>query len=63
MSVTTSVGIRASQCLSRHDGTHTISNCDVLSKIKYLTQDLISNTWENTIKEELIKENIDERCY
>lgn len=58
-----SMGIRALHCLSRHDGTHAISKCDVLSKIKYLTQDLISNTWENTIMEEWIEENIDERCY
>ena len=57
------MGLRAAQCLSRHDGTHAISKCDVLSKTKYLTQYLISNTWENIIKEERIEENTDERCF
>lgn len=37
------MGIRAAQYLSRHDGTHAISKCDAMSKIKYLTQELISN--------------------
>ena len=55
--------IRAAQCLPRHDGTNAISKFDALSKIKYLAQDLIFNIWENTIKEEWIEGNADERHY
>lgn len=47
------MGLRVAQCLPRHDGTHAISKCDSYFKIKYLTQNVISNTWSTPRKTEL----------